>query len=376
MPWKEESVVSQRQRLVEQMLLPGANVKALTKLYGVSRKTAYKWLQRYKSGGLSALEDSDKTPLSQPRKISPRTESLIIATHESYPHWGPYKLGQYLSRLKNLSGVPSHTTIARVLKRNGCQVIRNNASAPASIRFERAQPNSLWQMDFKGSFMTKSRRCYPLTILDDHSRYSLGIRACYDETKNTVKDQLIEVFRAYGLPDQINVDNGNPWGAADLESYTSFTVWLLKQGIRLTHSAPRHPQTNGKLERFHRTLKLEVLHQKQYKNHCEVQRAFDIWQHVYNFERPHQGIDNDAPANRYQKSTRAYIEHPTNFEYGSDVQVRAVNEGGRLAFRGKRYKVGKAFYGERVALKETDDPNQFAVYFMDTFIKKLRLKPS
>jgi transposase InsO family protein len=377
MPWKEESVMSQKQKLIEKLLLPGANVTAISEEYQISRKTAYKWLKQYRVGGLDGLAERRRTPKRQPNRSSTEVEDAIIQTHKTFPYWGPYKLQQYLLNENTLSEIPSHPTIGQILKRHGCEVIKNNRPLPAKKRFEREYPNELWQMDFKGSFMTKVERCYPLTVLDDYSRFSIGLKACRDEKGQTVKSELTGIFKEFGLPQQINVDNGNPWGSADLESYTSLQIWLIKLGIRLTHSAPYHPQTNGKDERFHRTLKLEVLHHRCYGSLRDIQPVFDEWQHSYNFQRPHQGIGNKTPSSRYQASVRPFPDKILPIEYAEGDVVKKVSiEKGLISFKGHHYRAGKALAGEHVAIKETESPNQFAIFFMDTFIKKFTLNES
>ncbi|MDQ2994962.1 MAG: helix-turn-helix domain-containing protein, partial [Pseudomonadota bacterium] len=185
--------MSQRLRLIEQLLLPNANVSEICQRLNISRKTAYKWLTRYRASGLTALEDMSKAPYQQPGKIPPDLERHIVNAHKEHPYWGPRKIRDYLLHTQGLSEVPTHTTCSRALKRNGCTVITNNKSKPATIRFERSAPNALWQMDFKGSFMTGQHRCHPLTILDDYSRFSIALKACNDETKKTVQEQLIIV---------------------------------------------------------------------------------------------------------------------------------------------------------------------------------------
>lgn len=377
MPWQKESVMSQRKRLVEQMLLPGANVSDLCLHWNISRPTAYKWLRRYKEGGWEALEDVSKEPVNQPNKTPDAIEQVVIVAHKEFPFWGPYKLQQYLLNEQLLDTVPSHPTIERILKRHGCEVITSNQSPPAKIRFERSQPNELWQMDFKGSFMTQVERCHPLTVLDDHSRFSIGLRACPDEKNETVQCQLIKLFKEFGLPQQINVDNGSPWGDTGLEHMTRLEVWLMKLGVRLSHSAPFHPQTNGKDERFHRTLKLEVLHLRQYKNPMEMQKVFDRWRHIYNFKRPHQGIDNKTPSSRYCVSTRKFPGQLIEYDYGPDEIVRTVTkDSGEFSFKGHSYYAGKALCGERIAVKETDKANIYTVCFMDRMIKSFELEGS
>lgn len=377
MPWQSESVMLQRQKLVEKMLLPGSRVDEVCSEFGVSRKTAYKWLKRYQEGGLESLADMSRRPVHQPNRSADLTEERVIQAHHQFPHWGPYKLKHYLINEQLLQATPSHRTIGRILKRHGCEVIKNHRSAPAKTRFERDRPNALWQMDFKGSFMTQAARCYPLTVLDDHSRFSMGLKACQDETKQTVKAHLESIFQDYGLPDQINVDNGNPWGAADLESLTSLQVWLIKLGIKLTHSAPYHPQTNGKDERFHRSLKLEVLHQRKYKNQSDIQKAFDEWRHVYNFKRPHQAIGNLPPSSRYQPSARQWSDQEEPYYYNQlDLVRKVTKDRGMFCFKGKRYRAGKGLSGEYIAIKETEQSDQYAIFFRDQFIKKFRLQES
>lgn len=374
MPWKTESVMTQRKRLIEVMLLEKRNVSAICRQLGISRKTAYKWLKRYEAHGLQGLIDASQCPHTQPNKTNEGIEKVVVHTHENYPYWGPYKLQQYLLNEQLLEQVPSPRTIGKILKRHGYQVIKGDLSSPATLRFERSRPNELWQMDFKGSFMTRLQRCFPLTILDDYSRFSIELQACKNEQGSTVKERLLEVFRVYGLPEQINVDNGNPWGASDLESYSSIHVWLMKLGVRLSHSSPYHPQTNGKDERFHRTLKLEVLHQRLYRNLEDIQEAFDAWRAIYNFKRPHQGIGNQVPAKRYAASSKHLPRNLLKPAYESDCIVRKVDAvSGLFSFKGNLYRAGKAFSGEYVALKETNESDVFAVYFMDTLIKKLHI---
>lgn len=374
MPWNKVEPVMQRKELMEKLLLPGVNVRALCAEYNVSRKTLYKWLARYKAAGLEGLADRSKSPKTHPNKITRELEALILKTHKLYPYWGPRKLRQVLINETGRLDIPAVSTVARALKRQGCQVINNLKSSPAKIRFERSEPNDLWQMDFKGSFMTKAHRCYPLTILDDHSRYSIGLQACKNEQGETVKSRLIQCFRVFGLPSQINVDNGNPWGSTDLESPTALSIWLAKQDIKLSHSAPYHPQTNGKDERFHRTLKLEVLHDRSYKSCHEIQEVFDRWQHIYNYKRPHSALDGKPPACRYATSKRLYNEQlkPVEYDLGEVVRkVCLVN--GLIRFKGRRFRVGKGLCGEYIAIREADDPDEYSIFFKDLFIKKISL---
>lgn len=375
MPWNKVEPIMQRKELIEKLLLPGADINALCAHHNISRKTLYKWLARYKQDGLEGLADQSRAPKTNNKKISPELEDVIVKAHKENQKWGPKKIRDYLIEHGSRKDIPSASTIARVFKRRNCQVVNNLKSSPAKIRFERAEPNELWQMDFKGSFMTTAHRCYPLTILDDHSRYSIGLKACRDERRETVKSRLILCFREFGLPDQINVDNGNPWGCEASNGHTQLSVWLLKQGVRLSHSAPYHPQTNGKDERFHRTLKLEVLHECEYKNCKEMQEVFDKWRHVYNYIRPHDALGGKPPSSRYRASSRPYCDKLKPAEYDEGEVVRKVDGiNGLVGFKGKRFIMGKAFCGEYVAIRETGESGEYSLFFMDVFIKKISLR--
>ena len=197
MPWNKVKPMLQRKELIEKLLLPEANVSKLCFVYNISRKTAYKWLNRYKKGSLSELNDQNKTPYHSPNKVDAIIEELIVEKHKEYPYWGPRKLRNLLINEKTFQEVPSVSTFARVFKRNQCEVIKSQKSNPAKKRFERTMPNELWQMDFKGSFMTRAHRCYPLTIIDDYSRYSIGLKACRNEQSRTVQDCLTPISTSF-----------------------------------------------------------------------------------------------------------------------------------------------------------------------------------
>jgi len=218
-------------------------------------------------------------------------------------------------------------------------------------------------MDFKGHFAIRDGRCHPLTLLDDHSRYALGIAACVDERRETVQRQLTEVFGRYGLPYTMLMDNGAPWGNDADHPHTVLTVWLLRAGIKIIHSRPRHPQTLGKYERFHRTLKAEVISACADKTIPQCQNLFDRWRKSYNTERPHEALAMAVPATRYQLSGRAFPKILAEIEYGPADHVRKVQDGGIISFKNRAFKIGKAFKGQRVAIRATNSDGQFDVFF-------------
>jgi transposase InsO family protein len=202
-------------------------------------------------------------------------------------------------------------------------------------RFERAAPNELWQMDFKGHFALARGRCHPLTMIYDHSRYALGIRACGDETERTVQSELTAIFRRYGLPARMLMDNGSPRGSAHAEHrYTGFEVWLIELGVPVGHGRAYHPQTQGKDERFHRSLAAEAIGRRHFADLTACQQRFDEWREVYNTERPHDALDLATPIARYQPSPRRFPEKLAPFDYGPGALVRRVDQDGWLHKRG------------------------------------------
>jgi hypothetical protein len=253
--------------------------------------------------------------------------------------------------------------VTQILRRGGAQLGAFGGGATAFTRFEHPAPNDLWQMDFKGHVAMRQGRLHPLTVLDDHSRFALVLAACADQQTETVKACLITAFERYGLPWRITADNGSPWGNGPRDPYTPLGVWLIEHDIRLGHSRPYHPQTQGKDERFHRTLKAEALSGPPFESLDRAARHLDQWREVYNNERPHEGIDLATPVDRYRISPRPYRPDPEPFDYAPHDQLRRVQQGGHLSFNNRRIKVPKAFAGKAVALRPTQHDGLFEVFF-------------
>ena len=259
--------------------------------------------------------------------------------------------------------VPSPSTITGILRRND----RLACAEPAKRdwrRFEHAQPNDLWQMDFKGHFPTGAGRCHPLTVLDDHSRFAILLQACPNERTDTVQECLTAAFRTYGLPVRMLMDNGAPWGNDALHPRTPLTVWLMRLGIQVSHGRPYHPQTQGKEERFHRTLNAEVLQGRYFTDCPASQAAFDWWRGVYNTERPHQALGLATPISRYAPSPWSFPETLPPIEYGDGDLVRKVGAEGWVSFKGHAFKVGRALRGYPVALRPTVPDGVWGVWFL------------
>lgn len=358
MPWQEVSTMQLRCEFV-QLVEQGSPIRLLCRRFGVSPTTAYKWLDRSRDG--EGLADRSRRPWHSPARSGTAVEAAVLSVREAHPKWGARKLRRWL--LDRGQAMPAVSTVHAILVRHGCIEVAASAAAQPWQRFEHAAPNDLWQMDFKGHFgLRGGGRCHPLTVLDDHSRYNLCLAACAGERGELVRTHLITTFRRYGLPKRMSMDNGPPWGDTGA-AYTAMDVWLMKQGIRVGHSRPYHPQTQGKDERFHRTLNLELLQGRQFDHLAATQVAFDHWRGIYNAERPHEALALDPPGHHYQASTVEYREHPAAPEYNDPAHVRHVQTGGWIRWKRQPYRVGKAFVGEPVEVRPTLDERQLDVYW-------------
>lgn len=354
MSWKECDRVSSRREFVRLASVEGANLAALCRQFGVSRKTGYKWRTRYQADGESGLLDQSRRPKQFRSPTPPEVEQQVLALRQQHPAWGGRKLRARLLAL-GLEGVPAASTITAILRRHGCLSEVDQAGVRPYQRFERSTPNELWQMDFKGEFrMTNGKYCYPLTVLDDHSRFAIGLLACGDQRRTTVQPLLVSLFRRYGLPQAIFVDNGPPWGSLNSPTrHTRLTAWLMRLDVQAIHGTPYHPQGRGKDERFHRTLKTELLQDRFFEDLAHTQQRFDPWREMYNQERPHESLKMEVPASRYHTSSREYPEQLPAFEYPAHFETRTVNRVGQFQFRRATYKVSEAFDRERIGLCPT-----------------------
>ncbi len=360
MSWQIHDLMTQRHEFVQLASQPGANRSALCRRFGISRKTGYKWLGRYRVQGASALVDRSRRPQTSPRRTAGPVRQAVLALRAKHPAWGPRKLRRRLSDLGRRD-LPAPSTVAALLRREGCVTTQASRDHRPCQRFERAAPNELWQMDFKGHFaLGRGGRCHPLTVLDDHSRYVLALQACAQENGLTVQAHLAHRFRCYGLPEAILCDNGSPWGSGTGE-HTALTVWLLRLGVRVLHGRPRHPQTQGKDERFHRTLQTELLARHDWPDLAQAQRRFDRYRDLYNLERPHEALGLAVPVTRYQPSPRSFPEQLPSLEYASNEVVRRVKGKGEITFQNRFFYIGRAFCGLPLALRPSARPGQYTV---------------
>ena len=373
MPWLEMSTVSQRCEFIKLVMANGVTMRELCRRFGISRKTGYKWFSRYRQAGLDGLQDRSRRPHRSPEHTPGHIEAVVLAERDAHPAWGGRKIRARM-QMKGFPAVPSPSTITAILKRHGRIDPQRSSQHKPFKRFEHDEPNDLWQMDFKGHFETRQGRCHPLTVLDDHSRYSLGLQACKDERGKTVQHRLRPIFERYGLPRRMLMDNGPPWGGQGHGDYTPLSVWLIRLGIGVTHSRPYHPQTQGKDERFHRTFKVEVLQNRFWDDLKQCQGVFDRWRDVYNLERPHQALDMAVPAGRYRPSSRVFPRCLPPIEYGPDDMVRKVQGKGEIHYRGRTFHVGKGFHGYPVGLRPTATDWILEVYFCHQRVGQINLR--
>ncbi|WP_342712683.1 IS481 family transposase [Bradyrhizobium sp. B124] len=375
MPWREVSLMDQRKEFVRLFQQPDVNRRELCRRFQISPKTAYKWLARATAAEATEKDwarDRPRRPHASPARSSTAIETAVLEVRDAHPAWGARKIRHRLQDRKK--SLPSASTIHVILARH--ERVPPPAQPAQYIRFEHPAPNDVWQMDFKGRFPLGDRQmCHPLTMVDDHSRYALCLQACTNEQSETVQQHLEQTFRRYGLPNAFLVDNGVPWGTCSEVRWTKLRVWLLKLGVDVIYARPYHPQTKGKNERFHRTLKTEVLSMTTFRTTRDLQKAFDRWRHVYNTERPHQSLDYDVPAKRYRPSLRSLPNKLPEPEYEEGAIVRRASQlKANLRFGKRRWRVPEAFRGELLAIRPLATDGTFGVYFGANQIASIDLR--
>jgi transposase InsO family protein len=371
MVWRSVSVVDQRGEFCRLAGLEGANVSVLCARFGISRQTGYVWLARYGAG--APLTDRSRRPEHSPGRSSAAVEAAVLELRDAHPAWGARKI---VRRLHDLGqAAPAASTVHAILFRNG-RIERSSPSGQAYTRFERAAPNQLWQMDFKGKVQLASGEwCHTLSVIDDHSRFAVALQACADEQTATVRFRLERALRIHGLPQAIYTDNGAPWGGGVPGQWTPLRVWLARLGIALIHARPYHPQARGKNERFHRSLKAEVFAVAPIQGLGRAQSALQRWRRIYNHERPHQGIGMAVPASRYRLSPRSFPKHLTGPVYDTGEIVRRVGTTkAYVSFKGRLWRVPQAFLTEALAIRPTSNDGQYAICFGDIPVASIDLK--
>ena len=365
MAWTPKDLMDVKREFLALALQEGANRRALCRRFGISPKTGYALLARYALEGAAACAPRSRRPHSSPARTSPETEQAVTALRSQHPAWGGRKIAQRLADL-GMDPTPPPSTITAILHRHGLITPAATVAAQHWQRFEHDAPNSLWQIDFKGYFETAGGKCHPLTLLDDHSRFSLALQACAPPDTPSVRGHLTEVFERYGMPLRINADNGGPWGSPRQAGHTlsELAIWLIRLGIRVSHSAPYHPQTNGKIERFHRSLKSEVLAGRHFADLAQAQSAFAHWRGVYNCQRPHDALGLQTPAARYRVSAIRYPQTLAPIEYPEQDTVAVVKWNGEVHFKGRELRVSSALVKLPIAFRaDPQHDGQYDVLF-------------
>lgn len=369
MPWKSETVMDQRIEFIVRAKLKEGSFSELCREFEISRPTGYLWLKRYEEiGSIAGLQEKSRRPIKSPLKTEDELEELVVGFRRKQG-WGARKIQVLLAKEGHQLGA---ATIHRILVRKGL-VMADAGDRKATKRFERNECNQMAQMDFKGEYQVREGKSYPLSFLDDHSRYALGLWPLDSTKAQGVHDALKSRFQEVGVPQSILTDHGTPWfSTTNGHGLTWLSVWLIKQGITLKFSGIRHPQTHGKVERFHRTLKERTRHRGLPETLDEWRRWAPEFIHEYNYERPHEALGMKTPGEVYtHDNLRPYQDNPREWEY-TGGEVRRLNTQGSLYYRGRRYFVCEALANERVRTDELDD--LLVVTFRETTVREINLR--
>ena len=374
MTWQVRDVSAIRREFVALAKQGDISFSELCRRYDISRKTGYKWRARAQQPD-AGFNDRSRRPHQSPARTPDAIVTAVLALRRENPAWGGRKLAVVLQQ-RGVTNVPAPSTISHILRRAGLLSTPATGAGGRYTRFEHEAPNALWQMDFKGHVAMSSGRCFPLTVLDDHSRYNLVLEAQAGTKKEVVQTALQRAFERYGLPTRINVDNGQPWGSPSAHEHgvSALTIWLIRLGIAVSFSRPAHPQTNGKDERFHRTLNNEVLKRHVLRDLPHAQALFDGWRPKYNHERPHEALGMATPASRYRVSERAFPGRLPDIEYGERDDVITVKWNGEVRWRGQRFRVSSALHALPIAIRPSETKaNEFDAFFCHHRLGRLDL---
>jgi putative transposase len=358
MPWKETCPMDQKFQLIGDFLKKEFNITQLHEFYGVSRKTIYKWIARYKQDGPAGLEEKSCAPVNHPNATSPEIVSRIIDMRLHHNTWGPKKIINRLRGDNPRIDWPAPSTAGSILDKEGLVKGRRRKrhTPPYTEPFRDCErPNDVWSIDFKGQFKTgDGQYCYPLTLTDNFSRYLLLCKGMLHPRHAETKHWLEQAFREYGLPLAIRSDNGTPFASVGLGGLSSLSTWLIKLWIKPERIEPGHPEQNGRHERMHRTLKAEAT-KPPGSNLKEQQRKFDRFRVEYDTERPHEALGQKTPVSIYLPSGRMLPRKVPKVEYESFMTVRQVKQNGCIKWKNDEVYVSGVLAGERVGLKQISE---------------------
>jgi putative transposase len=367
MPWSETTQMS-RFRFVGDLESCLYEMTELCEKYGISRKTGYKWAERYGSEGTEGLKDRSRAPKRRPTQTPREVAERLVQLRRQHPTWGARKLLAWLEKHEGERAWPAASTIGGILKREGLVLPsrRRRSDRPSSsarIRTEATEANRVWTSDYKGQFRTgDGRLCYPLTVVDSFSRFVLVIHGFASVAGDLAWSAFERAFRQYGLPEVLRTDNGSPFASSRaLAGLSRLSVRWLKLGIRVERTEPAHPEQNGRHEQMHRILKAETTRPPAADSSSQ-QESFDRFRREYNEDRPHEALGQRPPNELYQGSPRPYPERLPALEYPGHYEVRSVHPGGEIKWQGRYLFLSEALGGERIGLEEYDD-GLWAVYF-------------
>jgi transposase InsO family protein len=376
MPWKRETELDQRIKLIGDWLSGDYSKTVLAKRYGISRPTVDKWIGRYMKEGADGLRERSRVPHHCPHRTPDAIVAELIAAKLKHMDWGPKKLLRYLADRHPETAWPAASTAGEILFRQGLvSPRRQRKRTPAySQPFQDCTgPNQVWSVDFKGQFKTADRKwCYPLTLTDNDSRYLLLCQGLPRPGLKEVRPWFEWAFREYGLPDAIRSDNGVPFASMGLGGFSALSVWWIKLGIVPERIKPGRPDQNGRHERMHRTLKAATLRPVK-SDLRRQQEAFSDFRREFNDERPHEALEMQTPGSHYSRSDREYPERLAEIVYGDEFEIRKVRHNGEIKWRGQCLYVSEALCGEPVGLKEVDN-HHWALYFSNYHIANLNEK--
>jgi len=366
MVWKERSRVDERVVLVGEYMKGEEPMSELARQFGVSRKTAYKWVARYNEEGPSGLADRSRAPVTHPSRVDSTVVEALLQARRSHRHWGPRKLLVWLATKQPRLELPVASTVSALFAKYGLSRARQarRRTPPYTDPFAEAdEPNRIWCADFKGDFKTgDTRRCYPLTVTDAFSRTLLRCTALRSTKTIRVRPVFEDVFRECGLPERIRTDNGTPFASRGAGGLSQLSIWWVKLGIQHERIQPGHPEQNGRHERMHRTLKQETVRPAAGTLRRQQVR-FDAFRREYNDERPHEALENATPSSRYRPSSRPYPRRLPDVHYPDHFEMRKVAASGRIRWKSTMVTIGHALEGEWVGIEHADRMHH--VFFAD-----------
>ena len=373
MPWMETSPMEQRERFIHDYQEALYTMVELCARYGISRKTGYKWLERFAEAGRQGLQERSRAPHTCPHRIDELVAALLCGARRQHPHWGPAKLLDWLRPRYPGIELPAISTAGDLLARRGLvkpRRRRRHYTHPGVVPATTTQPNDLWTADFKGHFRTRDGvYCYPLTIADQHTRYLLVCHGLLSTKGREVRPVFERLFREYGLPRAIRTDNGVPFATTGIHGLSQLNVWWLRLGIQHQRILPAHPQQNGAHERMHKTLKGEAIRPPR-ATLATQQRAFTAFRHLYNTERPHAALGGRTPASLYCPSRRTYPRILPPIEYPGHFLVKRVTNAGTIRFKKRLVFIANSLKQLPIGLEEVAD-GIWSIYFCRVLLGRI-----